>query len=74
MPNEKTDPAGFSTLNTDKERNASAVGDTTSTIGTPGDKHTPANTVDTATKLAAASKKPTDGNNVGEKETTDNKE
>ena len=60
MPNEKTDSAGFATLNTDKERNASAVGDTTSSIGTPGDKHTAANTVDTATLLAAKSKKPGD--------------
>ena len=63
MPNEKTDSAGFATLNTDKERSASAVGDTTSTIGTPGDKHTPANTVDTATQMAAKSKKPTDKDN-----------
>lgn len=71
MPNEKTDSAGFATLNTDKERNASAVGDTTTTIGTPGDKHTAANTVDTATMLAAKSKKPGDEDNTNEISTND---
>lgn len=65
MPNEKTDSAGFNTVNTDKERSESAVGDTTTSVGTPGDKHTPANTVDTATSLAAKSKKPENGDNVG---------
>jgi hypothetical protein len=67
MPNEKTDSAGFSTVNTDKERDKNAKGDPTTGIGVPGDKHTPANTVDTTTMLAAKSEKPKDGNNVGEK-------
>jgi hypothetical protein len=68
MPNEKTDSAGFATVNTDKERSESAIGDTTTSIGVPGDKHTAANTVDTATSLAANSKKPENGDNVGEKD------
>lgn len=68
MPNEKTDSAGFATLNTDKERSAAAVGDTTTSIGIPGDKHAPANTVDTATLLAAKSKKPDNEDNTNSNE------
>lgn len=68
MPNEKTDSAGFVTVNTDKERDKSAKGDPVTGVGVPGDKHAPANTVDTATQMAALSKKPENNDNVGEKE------
>ncbi len=67
MPNEKTDSAGFSTVNTDKERDKGSKGDPVTGVGLPGDKHSPANTVDTQTSLAAGSKKPGNNDNIGEK-------
>ena len=67
MPNEKTDSAGFSTVNTDKERDKGGKGDPATGVGLPGDKHVPASTVDTQVALAAKSKKPENNDNVGEK-------
>jgi hypothetical protein len=62
MPNEKTDSAGFATVNTDKERDRGGKGDAVNGAGLPGDKHTAANTIDTQTALAAASTKTKDDN------------
>jgi hypothetical protein len=66
MPNEKTDPSGFSTVTTDKERDKGAKGDPTTGVGLPGDKHTSPNLVDTQTALAAASTQKKDDKNVNE--------
>jgi len=39
MPNRKTDARGFSTENSDKERDRSAKGGPTTGLGIPNDKH-----------------------------------
>ena len=58
MPNEKTDPLGFSTENPDMQRDMAAKGGPTTTLGKADDKHvaaTPA-TSDTQTEITAESK------------------
>ena len=55
MPNEKTDPLGFSTENPDQQRDMAAKGGPTTTLGKADDEHaipTPA-TSDTQTQITA---------------------
>ena len=55
MPNEKTDSLGFSTENSDQQRDMAAKGGPTTTLGKADDKHVASTTAtsDTQTEIAA---------------------
>ncbi len=58
MPNEKTDPLGFSTENPDMQRDMAAKGGPTTTLGKADNRHTAAKpaTSDTQTEITADEK------------------
>ena len=65
MPNPKTDNIGFNTVNDDQERDSSAKGGPSTTLGKPDDKHGISAPYDSdlQTQIAAKGhkgKKPTD--------------